>query len=319
MKTLRVGLSKELPSPRDMKYDYFYLSTDKLILFQGQNFYHDPFIICETIPDDPVKGFLYIQYSDGIMKAKINDDIVDIAECENVDQIELLKSLGTMYFIHADKRYLDKRYRTLQLPYNNGTFSMSVSLAKDLRIDNNTVIGYDQERERWFIEGDHDNPLHRFHDYKSKDTQTVKMHVNHHCIHADIKISSAPGNLLRLVNGGLYVNTDNSASIENFKAILERYESFKTEAEDLFKTLQRELNNKDFVSQDSIFSMVHNAVKEYYSNIDEWLNFLTGINQTLDTIKRECMEYTDAVFDLTYDRIMKELCEQKIDNSWGTF
>ena len=27
------------------------------------------------------------------------------------------------------------------------------------------------------------------------------MHVNHHCIHADIKISSAPGNLLRLVNG----------------------------------------------------------------------------------------------------------------------
>ncbi len=317
-KILRICSSRELPPLQERDENYLYLTYDKLLLFFGQNPYYDPFVICENVPIYPVQGYLYILLN-GEVKSLIGDDIVNIANIEESSQLDILKTMGTTYFIKADRRYLDLQYRILQLPYHNGTYSMNVDLAKDLIIDDDTQVRYDQETEEFYIEGNH-MPPPKLRRYSGSETKTVKIQVNNHCIHADIKLSSSPRNMLKIINSGLYINTDDKVSVEKFKDIRDKFLSYRAESNEMIETLQKEIEAYQIVvSPDSILGMVQNAVKKYFSDIDQWMNFLDTVQQQLMDLETECKEYTDRVFNEKYNALHEEISSGITANVWGTF
>lgn len=314
---LRICSSKELPKMPDRDTNYLYLCYDKLWLFSGHNAYYDPFVICDNVPEFPIQGYLYILFN-GTVKSQIGDELVDIAEVEDESQLDYLKVMGTTYFIMADKRYLDLQYRILQLPYHNGTYSMNMDLAGDLKINNKTIVRYDQETEEFYIEGDYLGPPH-LRGYNGAKTKSVEVQVNNHCIHADIRLSSSPRNMLKIINGGLYINTDDKASIQKFNELNEKYKSYKAETSEMMTRLEEEIeSNRAVVSKDSILEMVKNAVKNYYSDIDNFVKFLDSVEYRLKSIEIDCKKYTDDVFKQKCDELIDEF-NGSTGNIWGSF
>lgn len=316
-KTLKICLMKDLPAILERDVNTLYMTYDKLLLFFGQNQYYDPYVICEEMPENPIAGCLYILF-DGIVKAYIGDDIITVAEIEEGGDASKLKLLGTTYFIHADKRYLDLQRRTLQLPYHNGTYSMTVSLAKDLKINDNTVVRYDANTERFYIDGDHDAPP-RFNGYKGKETGSVRLEINNHCIHANIKISQAERNLIQIKAGGLYANVDNKISISQFEALLEEYEKYKSETDAVMEALSTIIdNNEALVTDDSIYKMLVDALEEYDENIKEMIDYYSTLTDKLRTIEAESKEYTDKVF-AEKTKYLESIITESISSIWGEF
>ena len=124
MKTLRVCLSSELPGLLDRKSNYLYFLYDKLLLYNGQNMIDVNFAITDKVPESQIDGMIYILNTDGSVHRKV--DYVDtiVAKIENINQIELLKKAGTMYYIDAEHRYIDSQRRILTLPYNDGNYEL---------------------------------------------------------------------------------------------------------------------------------------------------------------------------------------------------
>ena len=46
--------------------------------------------------------------------------------------------------MNTDRMYIDQGSRTLQLPYYNGKYNMSVSMANDIKFDEKLVARYDK-------------------------------------------------------------------------------------------------------------------------------------------------------------------------------
>lgn len=318
---LKICSAKELPYILDRKVNYLYLLYDKLLLFFGQNPYYDPYVICEKMPDDPITGCLYILF-DGSVKSYIKDEIIEIATIEDPLQLSYLKTLGTTYFIMADKRYLDIQHRTLQLPYHNGTYSMTVSLAKNLKINDKTIVRYNAEKERFYIDGEYDG-IPDFRKYKGKTTKSVALEINNHCIHANLRLSSEPGNILKIVNGGLYASVNNLSSddilnMEEFTELRESYEKYKSDTEQIINSLSEEISKFEIISDDSIFSMVKEAVSEYYSDIDKLLAYYNTISDKLKELEINSKNYTDKVFEEKVKELQNSLGGTTVP-SWGEF
>ena len=324
MKTLRVCYSKDLPDLQNRNNDYIYLAYDKLALFIGKNMYYDPFIICERIPADPIPGCLYIQF-DGFVLCLIKDDVEIFARVENIDQMNMLREIGTMYFVHAERRYLDPQFRTLQLPYHNGTYSMTVDVARNLKINKNTVIRYDQETESFYMEGDHVG-FPDLRGFRGRETDSVSIQVNEHCVHANVKISKAHGNLLRVLNGGLFANVDNKITIEQFKAVRQLYEEYKYKSENILKEIEDVLKDvKDnlpdpdtLVTEDTILHLITEAIRDNYADIEAMINYYKEVESKLDDMKDECRAYTDQVFNEKKEEI-EWYAKHAFSDVWGKF
>ena len=154
MKTLRVCHSRDLPSIHDRDINYIYFLYDKLEVFIGQNYYSDPYAIVESFPSLPVAEMLYFCIDDGKIRARVSLVETEIAEIESPEQLEILKQAGTTFFVNSDRRYLDVKSKLITLPYNNGTYELTLSLANDLKIDENTVIAFNPETQQFEIVGD---------------------------------------------------------------------------------------------------------------------------------------------------------------------
>ena len=174
LKTLKVCLSSELPLITERDPNTIYFLYDKLLVFLGQSLYNDPYAIVEAIPENPVFNMLYFDLSDGKVKAYIDYSITEIAEVETPEQLEILKQSGTTFFVNSEKRYLDLRRRTVTLPYQNGTYMLTVDLANNLKFDENTVLGFNPETNCFEVIGKYDDFDMVFtRRYRDLDTHTV--------------------------------------------------------------------------------------------------------------------------------------------------
>ena len=151
---LRVCTSENLPILADRQSNYLYFVYDKMQLYFGRDIYRDSFCIVETVPLEPVEGMLYITLN-GDLKVFLGDTLDTLGTIENVTQIDLLKKAGTTYFMNAESRYLDLQTRTIQLPFQNGNYQLSVSMTQDLMIDEDTVITYDPATRQFVINGNY--------------------------------------------------------------------------------------------------------------------------------------------------------------------
>ena len=102
MKILTICPSEFLPPYSERTRDHIYFVYDKMALYLGRDVYSDAFCVVEDIPDIPVEGMLYITF-DGFVKARINEQVIIIAEIENRQQLDYLKVIYTMMKIHSLK------------------------------------------------------------------------------------------------------------------------------------------------------------------------------------------------------------------------
>lgn len=319
MKTLRVCLSSELPPLLERDKDFIYFVYDKLEVFFGQNYFQDQYAIVETFPEqDPIRNMLYFCLDDG--KAKTIIDIMpeDIAEIESEEQLEILKRTGTSFFVNADKRYLDVKTKLITLPFKNGTYELTVSLASDLEINENTVIGFNPEKQEFEIIGDiQDFDLVFSRRYRGKETPTIKMNVDDHIISADVKVSPEGSNIIQVQDDGLYASVKDRVSTNVFEAwaikFREYYEHMQEYIAELAELVEKA---EEIISGSTIADMILQTLESVYPEIDTALENYDYYAEKIDAFPEEIYDYADQQIQLAKDEINESL-DIYMRNPWG--
>lgn len=320
-KILRVCKSEDLPvlSARDESYVYFIY--DKMAIYLGKNYYSDPFCIVEDVPENAIEGMLYITL-DGKLKTMLDYNIVEIGSIESEDQKEYLSLAGTVYFMKAESRYLDLQSRTLQLPFQNGTYILTVSAAENLMIDKDTVIRYDPASGKFIIDGnpyvDDTSGLPGLDKYTGVDSSTVKTKVENNQISAIVKISSQGNNILKAYGNGLYASTKDLVSQEDLDLLATTYQNYKTMIEKYMNDLRSELDAAGVnVSEESINEKILKALEEYEPTVHDLLKNYKTIYEQLGMLKQSVAEYTDESILTAKKEILNYL--RGIEESWSEF
>lgn len=325
MKALRVCLSSELPGLLDRKSDYLYFLYDKLFLYNGQNIVDADFCIIDAIPEEQVDGMIYILNTDGSVHRKV--DYVDtvVAEIEDASQIELLKKAGTMYYVNSDHRYMDSQRRTLTLPYNNGNYELTVAAKNDAKFNNNTILKYNENDERFELFGEQDEEFIDFSKpFRGKDSNTVKVTVDGPKISAAIKISKAVGNILKASSDGLLVKPLDFVDKDTFDKWIYDVSDFKKYAQAVLDRVDAELSDiKKLVTPDSIKAEILDQLKQKYHDIETAIDNYQHIVDSLDTIESDVMTYASTNISnasITLNRTVAENSEwNELDDSHETY
>lgn len=313
MKVLTICSSEFLPPYEKRSRDHIYFVYDKMSIYLGRDSYSDPFCIVEDIPNKPVDGMLYITF-DGFVKARINDQVIIIAEIEDEKQLKLIKNAGNIYFMKAEYRYLDLQTRTIELPYQNGCFHLSVNLAKEVMINENTVIRFDPNQQRFIIDAEMyypENELPKIKEYSGEETKSVKTDVDGTSIRSEVKISGREDNMLKVYNNGLYVNLSDKLSSEDFNKFVSSYNQYKTMLDSYVNELKGVVDNMgDNVSEVNINKKIMDALVAYKPTIlDVLQNYETMsdelkklkidsyniINEKFDTVENEILDYINSM------------------------
>lgn len=317
LKTLKVCLSEELPLITERDPNTIYFLYDKLLVFLGQSLYNDPYAIVESMPENPVFNMLYFDLSDGKVKAYIDYSVTEIGEVENQEQLEILKQSGTTFFVNAEKRYLDLRRRTVTLPFQNGTYELTVSLANNLKFDENTVIGFNPETNCFEVIGKYDDFDMVFtRRYRDEDSHTVDTHVSEHKISADIKISKVEGNILRIHTDGLYASTGDKVTQERFDSLVKSFRDYRTDMEEYLNNLAERINSS--IGSGTLGERIQTALEKVYPEIDQALADYEEFAAKFDGLEDRLKTYVDDTFIETETTIMNEYSDF-LSNPWETF
>lgn len=322
MKTLRVCHSRDLPSLHERDINFIYYLYDKLEIFMGQNYYSDPYAIVESYPqsDRIVAGMLYFCLDDGYVRARVNLEDKQIAMIESDAQLEILKQAGTTFFVNADRRYLDTKTKLISLPFKNGTYELTVRLANDLKIDENTVIGFNPETQEFEIIGkiqDYDLVFSR--GYKGKDTDTVKTIVEDHKISGEIKINPNPDNIIKTSKDGLYVNVNDRVSSVVFEDWSKRFATFNEEIEEFIEELADLIEAaEEIIATDSIARKIMESLRLVYPEIDEALANYDEYAEKIDALDTGIYRYADEAIEGA-EQELSEAITNATNNPWEIF
>ena len=295
LRTFRVCTSKQLPISSQRSSNFIYFTYDTLIVYLGQTKYSDPYAIVETLPKDPARGVMYFCLDTGLVKFKDDLEVNTLAKIESDDQLEILKQSGTMFFYNARSRYLDKQTKTVSLPYQNGTYELTVALANELKINENTVIKYNTDTNQFEISGDiEDYGQLNTHGYSGKNTSTATTTVVDGKISTEVKVSKAYDNLLKNTSGGLFVSATDKVSREEFEGLRSNYQDYKGTLEYYLKTIQAvAAAGQDLVNRDSINTKIAKALEDAYPDIDKAVKNYDELSADIRGIEGRSKEYTD--------------------------
>ena len=321
MKTLRVCHSRDLPSIESRDSNFIYFLYDKLEVFLGQNRYSDPYAIVETYPhDNVIAGMLYFCLDDGYVKAQVNLVDTEIALVETEEQLEILKQAGTTFFVNSERRYLDVRTRCISLPFMNGTYELTVSLAADLEINQNTVIAFNPETQQFEIVGDiQDFDIVFTRDYRGKDTNTIKTNVEDHTVSADIKLDPAYENIIKETPYGLLASVSDRVTSDVFDLWRDEFVHYKENMDAFIEQLADLIERaEEIISTDAIARKILAALQEAYPEIESALANFDEYADKIDRLDQDIRSYAENQFT----SISEEL-NQKIDSAtsdpWEAF
>lgn len=320
MKTLRVCHSDALPSIHERDINYIYFLYDKLEVFLGQNYYSDPYAIVESFPSSPVAEMLYFCLDDGKIKARVSLQDTIIAEIESEEQLEILKQAGTTFFVNSDRRYLDVKSKLITLPYNNGTYELTLSLANDLKIDENTVIGFNPETQQFEIIGDiQDFDLVFSRKYKGKETNSVATHVEDHKISADVKLNPADDNIIKETPFGLYASVSDRVNSTVFEKWTEKFKDYKDDMKEFINEISDLIEEaEEIISTDTIGRKIMESLARVYPEIDEALANFDEYAQKIDEMDTGIKEYTDDKYNDTREELI-DIINDATNDPWGDF
>lgn len=322
MKTLRVCHSRDLPSIDQRNINFIYYLYDKLEIFMGQNYYSDPYAIVESYPsnENVVAGMLYFCLDDGYVKARVNLEDKQIALVESDAQLDILKQAGTTFFVNADRRYLDVKTKCISLPFANGTYELTVRLASDLKINENTVIAYNPETQEFEIVGDiQDYDLVFSRNYRGKDTDTVSTTVEDHKISGDVKIDPSPDNIIKANKDGMYATVNDRVSSVIFEDWTKRFADFDERMEEFIEDLADLIERaEEIIATDSIARKIMESLRLVYPEIDEALANYDEYAQKIDALDEGIYEYADNEINGARDEL-NEAIINATNNPWEDF
>lgn len=309
MKTFRVCLSSELPSEMDRSPDYLYFAYDTLELYSGQNYLEDNFAIVEEIPEEEVYGMIYILNTDGSVHRIVDYADTKIAEIEDPEQIEILKKAGTMFYVNARHRYIDSQRRVLTLPFNDGSYELNVSTKKETVYDNNTILKYNTETERFEIYSDTSEDFIDFSKpFRGSTTNSVEIKLESSRIVGNVRISETEGNMLRVASDGLMIPSGEYVP----KAVFDRWVasvlSIKTELEHILDVIQEELEALiDIVDPENLHRLIMEILEEKYPDIDTALENYDEYVANLDSLEDSLITYAAASITSARDTIIEKI------------
>ena len=305
-KLLYVCLAKDLPLIDERQSDYIYFTYDDLQIYLGNADYpiSSNFAIVENMPENPVPEMIYILL-DGTLHQYIDYSDITIATIYSEDMIPLISKAGTTYFINSDSRYINKQTRTLTLPFNNGTYELSVNADTELKFNNNTIIRYNEETGKFEISGDYSNTSgtsggnsnEDYEEYskylKGKNTNTVNTSIDGSRINASVNISQAFGNMLLAASDGLYVRSDNKVDETEFEAFKKDFKDFKSYAYAILDNVGAQLEFLEgIITREGITNEILNQLSARYDNIEYILENFDEIRARLNTIESDAMSYS---------------------------
>lgn len=319
-KILRVCNSELLPPILERSSNYVYFVYDKMSIYLGQNFYSDPFCIVEHLPSNPVEGILYITL-DGYMKSYFDGSEVEIGYIESQDQLQYLKDAGTVYFMKAEYRYLDRQTRLLNLPFQNGSYQLSVNAAKELMIDENTIIKFNPNTDRFEIIGNEvEFPWNEYNNdgYRGSETASIITTVDNKTVKSDLKISSEPGNILKIFGNGLYAHIGEIATEEQVQNLALMYENYKISVEAKMNQVRDEMDAKGFnLTEESLAAKIMTALTEYEPTIQEMFENYDYIYEQLGYLRDSTTQYADEKINEAKKEIVDYIAE--ISSAWNEF
>lgn len=320
MKTLRVCHSSELPSIHERDINYIYFLYDKLEVFLGQNYYSDPYAIVETLPESPVAEMLYFCLDDGKVRSIVCHEEKVLAEIESEEQLEILKQAGTTFFVNSDRRYLDVKTKLISLPFKNGTYELTLNLANDLKIDENTVIGFNPETQEFEIIGDiQDYDLVFTRKYRGKDTDSVSTHVEDHKISGNVKVNPAYDNIIRETPAGLYASVDDRVSSEVFEAWVDKFKDYKEDMEEFIIEITDLIERaEEIISSDTIARKIMECLSVVYPEIDEALANYDEYAEKIDELDSGIYNYADEKFSESEGELI-EIINNATNDPWDDF
>lgn len=313
-KVLRVCNSEFLPPLSERDPNYVYFIYDKMAIYLGRNRYTDPFCIVENMPKEPIEGMLYITI-DGKLMTYLDYTVVEIGQIESDDQIQYLYDAGTVYFMKAEYRYLDPQTRTLQLPFQNGSYQLSVNLAKNIIIDKNTVIRYNEDTGIFEVDGrmygETVNKADMIKDLKGGETDSTFTTIRNGNIRVNLKVSQAAGNLIKILDSGVYASLDEyftDSELESLKSSLELY---KASINKYLTDLQGVIDAADItISEESLLIRIKTELDKYYPKISKVLDHYEEVYAHLLELRQDSKLYTDKRFLETREAISKYIDDE---------
>lgn len=281
-----------IPSERDMNTVYFVY--DKMAVFVGRTFYSDPFCVLETVPEQPAEGMLYIT-TDGRLKLYVDYSLMDIGGTDNQTYIDRIAQAGTVYFMKAEYRYLDLQTRCIALPYQNGTYQLSVNLMKCLAIDKDTVIRYNEETGHFEIDGNYvDTQFHDPNQYYGVDTETVHTWTEGRQVYADVKVSNAANNAIRILGNGIFADVGDCITTEEFEQLVQLFRIYKDSIDTLIAELEEAMAEEGYdTTLDMIAELILEALEDYKPTIEDMFANYDMIFEQLGYIRGASIDYTD--------------------------
>lgn len=320
MNKLVICNSENLPAMNDRTNDTIYFVYDKMAIFLGQSFYSDPFCIVEEIPEHPVPAMLYITFT-GDVKAYVNDQVTIIAQIEDDTQLQYLNSAGSIYFMKAEYRYLDLQTRVVHLPYQNGEFQLTVNLAKEIMINENTVLRYNPITSQFEIEGDwyeDEGHIPNSAGYTGGETTSTITTFNEKTFLTDVKISQEVNNVLKVFGNGLYVDISTKANKNDFNDLVNSYIEYKSIIDGYIIELKDAIEDASIeVSEGTIGEKINQALEEYKPSI---LDMIDKYDQMYSQLQ-ELQKLYDSGVDEAFNETKKEITDylNDITNAWGYF
>ena len=317
LKTLVVCLSIDLPSEADRSKDYIYFVYDKLLLFMGKTLYGENFCIADTMPEEPDVDTLYICLDDGYVKVFDDYQVINIGKAKDDATLELLSKSGSIYYFHSKDRYIDKQNRLLVLPFNNGTYSLTVEVPNDLLYNENTVIKYNEEKGAFEIYGEtyDEDPLETS-GFVGKETETVKIDVKDGRIEGNLKISKNQGNLIRVIDDGLYVAVRNTITQREFDSWKASYEDYRDLVETALNATIEDLEKiQSLVSEEAVNAKILGYLEEIEPTVESMFNEYDTMADTIQQIEDEAEIYAQNRFD-TIEADLNAKIDDAIHNPW---
>ena len=319
MKVLKVLHSQDFPPMQDRDPNVIYFIYNALEIWFGQNWYTDPYLVCDNDPTEPIEGMLYFILANGKVKYYTEYALKTIAEIESPDMLDLLKKQGGSYFfVNADKRYLDIQKRIITLPYRNGEWDLTLNMANNIQLTEDTAIGFNPETNCFDISATkYDYDLVFMRDYRGTETDTAITRVEEHSIKTDVKVSRTYGNIIKTFDDGIGAIVAGKVSKDEFNQWKNEFYDYKANMDGLLADLTARVEEiEQEISPELITQKIHEALVEVYPLIDQSLIKYQEIVESIDGLIEESKEYTNMRFEEAVAEI-----KYVIDNTdyWGTF
>ena len=286
-KILRVCKSSELPILEDRLENYMYFTYDDLMLYSGKNTILENFVIAGSVPEEPVPGLIYILNTDGSAHRVIDYIDTVIAEIEDSAQIAILEKAGTVFYINSANRYYDPQNRGMVLPFNNGNFELVTSIRKDQSFNNDTILKYSEELDRFKIYGSSSEEYTDFtKQFVGGETNSVKMDVDETRLKARIKLSAKADNILKIISDGLLAMTNDKVDYNTYKKWADDIGRFNTYANDLLDNIQEQIKDIEvIISEETVKEKILEELEVRIPDIMYYLSNYAAIATRIDDVE----------------------------------